>query len=315
MTTIKEIGGEFALINRVVKKIKNKEILVGPGDDAAVIKIGNKYVVWTTDALVENDHFNLKWFTPNQVGKKAIEINVSDVIAMGATPKFALISIVLRKNTKVQFVDQLYNGIYQAAKKYNLNIVGGNFTHGKNIVINISMIGIVDKKNLKRRSAAKPGDFILVSGDLGQSTAGLNLFRKKIHGFNSVKKKHINPEAKPNKIKKFLGYINAMQDISDGLASEVQHICKASKVGAIIYKDNIPIKEDTRKAAKKLKMDEYDFALYGGEDFELVYTVSKKNLGKVRGFLIGEITKGKSLKLYSKGNNKKLVRRGYDHFT
>ena len=182
------------------------------------------------------------------------------------------------------------------------------------MVIDIDMIGEVKKENLCLRSDAKPGDFILVTGDLGASTAGLNIFRNKLKCHVYVKQKHLEPKAKLNKVKPFLRYINAMIDVSDGLASEVKHICEQSKVGAIIYTDNVPIKDETREAAKAAGKDALEYALYGGEDFELVFTVEEKNLKKVKGFLVGEITKDKGAYLYSRGKKTRLNRPGYDHF-
>jgi len=150
------------------------------------------------------------------------------------------------------------------------------------------------KQNLKFRSGAKPEDVIMVSGDLGSSTAGLNLFLKNIDGFDDVKRKHIEPEAKFYKVKPFLKYINAMIDVSDGLASEVTRICEQSKTGAIIYADSVPIKPITQKAAQACHKNALDFALYGGEDFELAYTVSEENMDKVKGIVVGKITKKSS---------------------
>ncbi len=311
---IKDIGGEFALIKRIARKAKDKNIVVGIGDDAAVIKAGNKYLVVTTDTIVEGDHFSLKYFTPEQVGKKAIEINVSDIGAMGGIPKYALVSLVLPRDIDVKIIDRIYKGMRASCSKYSVEIIGGNITHGKQLVIDIDMVGEVKKENLCLRSEAKPGDFILVSDDLGSSTAGLKLFLKKIKGHEKVKKKHLEPEAKLCKVKKFLKHINAMIDVSDGLASEITRICEQSKTGAIIFCDNIPIKNETRNAAKALKENPLDFALFGGEDFELVFTVSEKNLNKVKGFLVGEITKGNKIYLYSKGKKKLLKKHGYDHF-
>jgi len=306
--------GEFGIIKRIYQKSKDKNVLVGIGDDAAVLKIGKKLAVITTDTLVEGDHFNLSYFTPEQIGMKAIEINVSDIVSMGATPKYALVSLALQKNMNVKFIDNLYKGMRKAASKYGVEIIGGNLTHAKQIIIDVDVIGFVNKQNLCLRSSAKPGDFILVSGDLGASTAGLNLFLKKNKGHDYVKKKHLEPKANPHKIKSFLKYINAMEDVSDGLASEIQHICEQSNVGAIIYADNIPIRDETRKAAKAVNKNALDYALYGGEDFELVFTVNEKNLNKVKGYLIGEITKNRDIKIYQKGKEKLLKKHGYDHF-
>ncbi|MFH1641966.1 MAG: thiamine-phosphate kinase [Nanoarchaeota archaeon] len=306
--------GEFGIIDRIKRKPKDKNILVGIGDDAAVVKIGSKLAVFTTDTLVEGDHFNLSYFTARQVGKKAIEVNISDIGAMGAVPKYALISLALRKDLDVKFVDELYKGLRQAAAKYGVEIIGGNLTHANQVFIDIDMIGFVEKKKLCLRSQAKPGDFILVSGDLGGSTAGLNLFQNKIKGHNNVKKKHLEPKANLHKVKPYLKHINAMEDISDGLASEVSHICKESDVGAIIYADNIPIQDETKNAAISIKKDALDFALYGGEDFELVYTIPEKNLNKVKGFLVGEITKNKEIKIYKNGKFSRLKKHGFDHY-
>ena len=310
---LKDIG-EFGLINRIYKEPKDKNIIKGIGDDCAVLKIGNKLLVITTDTIVEGDHFSLKYFTPEQIGKKAIEINVSDIGSMGGIPKYALVSLVLPKELDVKVIDGIYRGMRESGDKHGLEIIGGNITHGKQLVIGIDMIGEVKRENLCLRSHAKPGDFILVTGDLGSSTAGLKLFLNKINGHNDVKLKHLEPKAKYSKVKPFLKYIHAMIDVSDGLASEAGHICEQSNVGAIIFKDNIPIKDETRRAAEAVGKDAVNYALYGGEDFELLFTVSEENLGKVKGFLVGEITKRKGVYLYSKGKEKIINKNGYDHF-
>ncbi|MBW2983917.1 thiamine-phosphate kinase [Candidatus Woesearchaeota archaeon] len=317
---IKDIGGEFALIKRIAAKPKDKSIIKGIGDDAAVLKLGGKLFVITTDTLVENDHFSLKWFSPKQVGMKAIEINASDVGAMGGKPRYALVSLVLKPDTPVEFVDGLYKGMREAGEKHGIEIIGGNVTHGKELVIDIDMIGEVEKQNLCLRSNAKPGDFILVSGDAGKSTAALHLFRKSKlnkknkNNFKKIIEAHTEPKARFDKVKKFIKYINAMIDVSDGIASDITRLCEQSNVGAVIYADNIPIADETKKAAKLLGENALDYALYGGEDFELVFTVSEKNLRNVKGFLIGEITKKKGVRLYQHGKEKLITKHGYDHF-
>ncbi len=313
--------GEFGIIKRINRilnpkgsKGHNKNVLVGIGDDAAVVKIGNKLAVITTDTLIEGDHFSLSYFSAEQVGMKAIEINISDIVSMGGKPKYALVSLALRRNMDIKFVDNLYKGMRKAASKYGVEIIGGNLTHAKQVMIDIDMIGFVKKPELCLRSHAKPGDFIFVSGDLGASTAGLNLFLRKIKGHEHVKKKHLEPKAQPEKIRKFLKCIHAMEDVSDGLASEIMHICGQSRVGAVIYADNIPIRDETRKAAEAVNKDALDYALFGGEDFELVFTVSEKNLKKARGYLVGEITARKGVRIYKGGKEKLLKKQGYDHF-
>ncbi|MBW2989141.1 thiamine-phosphate kinase [Candidatus Woesearchaeota archaeon] len=306
--------GEFGIIDRIYKPVRDKDVIKGIGDDCAVLRMGGKTIVITTDTIVDGDHFSLRYFSPEQAGMKAIEINVSDIGSMGGIPKYALVSLVLPKDLDVKVIDGIYRGMRKSCRKHGAEIIGGNITHGKQLTIDIDMIGEVKKENLCLRGDAKPGDFILVTGDLGSSTAGLNLFLKGVKGFESVKKKHLEPKAKLHKVRPFLKHINAMIDISDGLASEVTHICEQSRTGAIIFKDNIPIKDDTRMAAEKAGKDALDYALYGGEDFELAFTVSEENLGKAKGFLVGEITKRKGVYLYSNGKEEKVKKRGYDHF-
>jgi thiamine-monophosphate kinase len=311
---IAKIGGEFELIKRITKQPTNKQIIKGIGDDAAVIKFGNNYLLFTTDTMVEGDHFSLNYFTPQQIGKKAVEVNVSDIGAMGGEPKFFLVSLVIPKIFDAEIIENIYKGMRETCARYNIEIIGGNITHGNQLIIDICMIGEALKQNLKFRSNAKPGDIILVSGDLGSSTAGLNLFLKNVNNFDEVKRKHTEPEAKFYKVKSFLKYINAMIDVSDGLASEVTRICEQSNTGAIIYADSIPIKPITKKAAQACEGDALNFALYGGEDFELVYTVSKENLDMVKGIVVGEITEKKGIRLLKDGKEQMLDGHGYDHF-
>lgn len=247
--------GEFGLIDRIYRKARDNNVLVGIGDDAAVVKFGGKLMLVTTDTMVDGDHFSFDYFTPEQVGMKAIEVNVSDIGAMGGKPKYALVSLVLTENMDVSVIDGIYRGMRKAGDKYGVDIIGGNITHGNQLVIDIDLIGTVNRKELCLRSDAKPGDFIMVSGDLGGSTAGLNLLKNQIRGYREVKIKHIEPKAKVHKVRPFLRNINAMIDVSDGLASEVGHICEQSDVGAIIFKENIPIKDETRSAAHAVGKD------------------------------------------------------------
>ena len=310
---VKDIG-EFGLIDLITKKAKNKDIIVGIGDDAAVINT-NGLQVLTTDCLVEGDHFRKEWFTPKQIGEKSIEINISDVGAMGGVPKYVLVSLGIPKELDVNFLNDIYKGMWNACDKYDIEIIGGNMTHSNQIFISITLIGQVDKKNLSLRSNAKPGDLIFVSGHLGNGRAGLRLFQEKINGFEKIKKNYLKPKARLDFALKIAPFVNSMIDVSDGLAPEIKHICDESKCGAIIYKDKIPIFEEIRKVANILGEDEYDYALFGGEDFELVYTVSKENIDKINGVLIGEIINGKELKLNYKNEDFTIKESGYDHFS
>ncbi|MBI2654505.1 thiamine-phosphate kinase [Candidatus Woesearchaeota archaeon] len=316
---IKDIGGEFALIERIRKKTKlySKDVVAGIGDDAAVLSYDkNNYLLFTTDALIENAHFSLKYSTPEQIGMKAIEQNVSDIAAMGGLPKFAVISLSLPKNINVKFVDGLYDGINKKAKKYKISIVGGNITHSKEIVVNVALLGFVEKNYLALRSRAKIGDLIFCSGNVGKSTAGLELLRHNKKG-NSIKY-HLEPQSRLDLARKLVKIgINSMTDVSDGVASEIRHICEESKVGVIIYADKIPISKNTIDDSKKIGKNALDFALYGGEDFELVFTAPKnkvKQLKKYDASVIGEtVNKKYGMKLV-KNNKEYNLGSGFDHF-
>jgi len=309
--------GEINLIKRISKNIKlfSKDIIKGIGDDTAVLKFDKKhYLLLTTDTLVEDDHFNLSWFSAEQIGNKAIESNVSDIAAMGGFPKYTLISLTLPKNTNIDFIDKLYQGINKKCKKYKINLIGGNLSNGKNIVISVIVIGLVEKKNLCLRSNAKINDLILVTGNLGSSRAGLELLRNNKKG-KSINY-YLNSKSKLNMGRKLSKHANAMEDISDGLASEVLNICSESKTGAVIYKDLVPLNKNTISDAKKVNKNPYDYALFGGEDYELVFTLNKKHSNKIKNnfTIVGKILpKKQGVYLLDNGKKKKLSY-GYDQF-
>lgn len=310
----REAYGEQELIARIARKTKNRNVLVGIGDDAAVLRYRkNRHLLISTDALVEGDHFTLGWFTPKQVGMKAVEVNVSDIAAMGGTPKYLLVSLALPKDISLEFVDGLYAGLYSASAKYGLDVIGGNITSARQISITITIIGEVKAGELRLRSSAKPGDCIMVSGHLGKGAAGLNLFRKGIKGHEIAKRAYLMPTAQLAKARRAAAYANAMEDISDGLASEVRNICRASNAGAVICGSKVPLSTSTIRAAEAAGKDALDFALFGGEDFELVYTVSRKNLKKAEGIAVGRITRGRTILLEKNGKRAELKKFGYDH--
>ncbi|MEK6943016.1 MAG: thiamine-phosphate kinase [Nanoarchaeota archaeon] len=310
--------GELGIIKNIREKTHTpNEVLMGIGDDAAVLEFNKKqFLLCTTDALVENVHFSLNYFNPWQIGAKAIEQNASDIAAMGGIPKYAVVSLMLPSNLDVNFVDRLYDGIGKTAKKYSTSIVGGNISKSKDIIVSISMLGFVEKKYLALRSGAKKGDIILCSGDVGKSAAGLELLKKGKKG-ESIKN-HLEPKCRLDLAGKLVKIgINSMIDISDGIASEVMHICEESKVGAVIYADKIPISKDTIKDAKLLGKNHLDLALYGGEDFELLFTAPKSKIKKLIGLgasVIGEITDKKSGIKLIKNNKEIRLRKGFEHF-
>ena len=319
MVSIKDFGGEFAVIDMIkgILEKPGKDVEVGIGDDCAVVDFGGKKLVLTVDALVEGDHFG-GWFSPEQAGRKAIEANVSDIASMGARPKFVLVGLCLRRDSEAGFVERLYNGINEACKKYGIFVIGGNITHGTQVVIDIFLLGELDGNARPcLRSSARPGDYIVSSGDLGGSCAGLNLFLKKFPGFEGVKKFHVEPHANLGKALLLAPLVNAMEDVSDGLASEVKNICKESNCGAVIFAENVPVASEVKKAASALGMGWLDFALFGGEDYELVATVPEKNVKAVEALgavVVGRILEGKNVYLERSGKRVLLEKRGYDHF-
>ncbi len=317
---INDFGGEFRLIDKIIKPIdkKHKEIISGPGDDAAVISLGNnRNLLISSDMFVNGDHFNTKFFSPLQIGFKVSEGSLSDIAAMGGKAKYMFISISLKKNTPVSFFRSLYRGIYKSCNQHDVLVLGGDITKSNKIQITVTVVGFVDNKNLCLRSSAKVGDVIKITGDLGAGSLGYNLFRRNFVGHYQVKKKYLEPKCQLNLVDEIAPHANAMCDVSDGLASEVKHICYESKLGAIIHKDKLPVKNFNFFAAKVLNLDIYDQMLYGGEDFELVYTIPKRKAHLAPGIEVGEIIKEKKVYLVSEKDNtkKEIVKSGFNHFS
>ncbi|CAN2041085.1 Thiamine-monophosphate kinase [Candidatus Magnetomoraceae bacterium gMMP-15] len=321
---IKDIGGEFALIKELSSIIPStsQDILVGIGDDAAVLKLNhksNEYMIVTTDTLVENDHFNTLWSTPEQIGIKSIECNVSDIAAMGGTPNFMFISLVLTPDTTVEWTKGLYKGMAESCKKHGVITAGGDTTHGTVKTISITLMGSVSKNKLCLRSHAKPGDLIAVTGNLGASTAALKLLKQNLPVSPYLLKKHLTPCCRLDASQKLAPIVNAMIDISDGLASEVNHICMQSNVSACINAEDIPLHNDVKDAGKTLNILPENFALNGGEDFELLFTISPENLDKLKNkkliyYIVGKITSGSNSFLVTKSKDKIPLKGGYNHF-
>ncbi len=314
---IEELG-EFGLIDRLAERLDGKEGLVqGIGDDCAVLNEGkgkgkgDVYTLMTTDMLVSGDHFNRDWHTPKQIGSKSIVVNVSDIAAMGGYPEWGLISIAIPDDIEVEYIEEIYDGMLEASERYGLTIIGGDTTHGELLVINVVVIGKVEKKNLSLRSDAKVGDLVCVTGDLGKSWAGLDLLRAGKEGYTGY---HLEPKCRLEEGRKLAPHVNAMIDVSDGLASEVNHICRDSSVGALIDKEKIPISEKTKEAASSIGKDPMFWALSGGEDFELVFTIPKDRLSlidKIEKIIVGEITEEG---VYLVDGKKTELKGGYDHF-
>lgn len=294
-----ETGGEFALISRVEKilPVASEDVLVGIGDDAAVIRTNkpDEYLLVTMDTLISGQHFQTEWASALQIGIKCAECNVSDIAAMGGKPEFMFVSLALRQETCVEWVEELYRGIATVCERYGISVLGGDTTEAPVEMISITLLGKVDPNHLCLRSHARSGDLLAVTGELGASSAGLHLRKKVLPISRFLEEKHLTPHSRLEISGKIAPYVNAMIDISDGLASEVNHICDQSKTGARIYEEKIPLHAEVIDAAEKLGSNALDFALYGGEDFELLFSVPSENLVRldeqsIQYYVVGEVT-------------------------
>ncbi len=316
--TLGELGGEFELIKRITRSVRDGNVIKGIGDDCAVIRKGSgRLLLVTTDMMVENDHFNIAWSTPAQIGMKLMECNVSDIVAKGGEPRYAFLSMCLTKSATVEFMDGFYEGLYASAKDHGVVLLGGDTTHGSSYVFNLALIGEVDKGLLRLRSHAIPGDLVCVTGTLGGSTAGLKLLLRGMDGYLAD---HLEPKSrKVHEGQTIARFSHATIDVSDGLGSEVAHIAEESGTGARIDFAKIPLSKNTCESADKLGLDPYDFALYGGEDFEIVFTIPERKAEALRRefsdfTVVGEILDRSEGVYILKDGKRKPLAKGYDHF-
>ena len=279
---IDAIGGEFALIERLAREAPNShpDLLAGIGDDAAVIgqALGDKrHLLVTTDMLVEHTHFRLDWATPQQIGIKSVACNVSDIAAMGGNPTFMFVSLGLPRDTDASWAQSLYQGMAAACRRYGVVLAGGDTTHAKALTISITLLGRVAPENLCLRSHARPGDLLCVTGHLGASAAGLAMLAAGLEPPPLLRDRHLAPGCRLDVSPAIAPLAHAMIDISDGLAAEVNHICNQSGTGAEILAAQIPVDPLVREAADLTGHEPLMFALTGGEDFELLFSISPPN--------------------------------------
>lgn len=321
---IKEIGGEFGLIRRLAELMPSDraEVIRGIGDDAAVLRIAPEpapYLLITTDLLVEDRHFRRTWSTPEQIGLKAAECNLSDIAAMGGTPQWMFVSIVLPGDTQVEWIEGVYRGIVGSCRRQGVLLLGGDTTQGETVTINITLLGSVPPHHLCLRSDARPGDVLMVTGPLGASAAAYELLSHGHRPSEYLLQKHLAPASRLDISSRIAPLANAMIDISDGLGPEVRHLCEQSAVGARIDAHCIPIHDDVAAAGRRLNLDPTQWALSGGEDFELLFSITPANLERLKltGLVlyeIGRITdRPDSIVLMSQGRTLPLPG-GYDHF-
>ena len=299
-TNIESLG-EFGLIDHLTKNVKLKQpgTTKGIGDDAAVIDFPGKKVLVSTDMLLEGIHFDLAYTPLKHLGYKAIQVNLSDIYAMNGTAAQVTVSLGLSSKFPLEAVEELYEGIYLACEKYNVDLVGGDTTSSRQgLVISVTAIGYADEKDVVYRNTAEEGDLICVSGDLGGAYTGLQLLEREkmiylenpniqpdLEGKDYIVERQLKPEARKDIIDllKDIGIKpTAMIDISDGLASEILHICKQSNKGCNIYEDKIPLDPMTFETAREFNLDPTVCALSGGEDYELLFTIKQSDYDKIK---------------------------------
>lgn len=331
--------GEFGLIDHLTRnnEIKNASTIVSVGDDAAVLDHFGKQTVVTTDMLVEGIHFDLMYTPLKHLGYKSIVVNLSDIYAMNATPAQVTMSIAFSNRFSVEALDEFYEGVYAACEKYNVDLVGGDTTSSqKGFIISVTAIGDVAPDKYVKRSGAKKGDLICVSGDLGGAFLGLTILEREKKIFLATKGvqpdlenqdyiigRFLKPEARKDIIE-FLAadkiIPTSMIDVSDGLSSELLHICKQSDTGSTIYEEKIPVNDSARQFAYKLELDPTACALSGGEDYELLFTIDQNDYNRIASnaqvSVVGHITeKEKGSVIITRGGNEhKLTAQGWNAF-
>ncbi len=329
--------GEFGLIEHLTKdiKIKNKSTLKGVGDDAAVIEAGGTTLVVTTDLLLEGIHFNLIYSPLKHLGYKAVVVNLSDVYAMNAFPKQIIVSIGISGKFTLESMELLYEGIKLACENYGVDLVGGDTSSSvTGLTISITAVGEVDRKRLTYRHGARANDLICVTGDLGAAYLGLQLLEREkrlfeedpaikpdLTGYDYVLERQLKPEARRGIIEWFQEKDltpTSMIDISDGLSSDMLHICKRSGVGCRIYQDKIPVDLSTAKLADEFMIDPMVAVMNGGEDYELLFTFPLNHHETLAGnsniHIIGHITDARegNYLVARDGNVIELTAQGWD---
>lgn len=330
--------GEFGLIDHLTKnfKIKQKSTIKGIGDDAAVIAPErDKQIVVTTDFLLEGVHFDLSYVPLKHLGYKAVVVNLSDVYAMNAIATQITFSIAVSNRFPVEALEELYEGVYAAAKTYNIDVVGGDTTSSNTgMVLSVTAIGQAKQDEIVYRDGAKENDLLVVTGDLGAAYLGLQILEREkqvfkvnpnsqpdLDPYSYLIERQLKPEARKD-VKKLLQELDvkptSMIDISDGLSSETIHLCKSSNVGCNLYEDKIPLDPQVISTCEEFNMDSSTIALSGGEDYELLFTIKTEDFPKIQAnpnfSVVGHITqKSEGMHLITRANAKiPLVARGWN---
>lgn len=335
-TELSELG-EFKLIGRLTKNvaIRQKSTVLGVGDDAAILNFGKKQVLLSTDLLIEGIHFDMSYMPLKHLGYKAVMVNLSDIAAMNAIPTQITVGLAVSNRYSVEALEEIYAGMLMACEKHNVDLVGGDTTSSlSGLMLSITVLGEANAKDIVKRSTAKAGDLIVVSGDLGAAYTGLLLLEREkevfakdpsiqpdLDGYPYVLERQLRPEARVDMVKRFADMDlipTAMIDISDGLASEVMHLCEESTLGCHLYEEKIPIDPQTVIVAELFNMHPVTCALNGGEDYELLFTVSQTDFEKINGqidfYIIGHMTEAGSPKnlISSSGDAIPITAQGWD---
>ncbi len=311
-TSLSDLG-EFGLIEHLTKNLKNKQTstLKGIGDDGAVLDFKNKKTVISTDLLIEGVHFDLAYVPLKHLGYKSVVVNVSDICAMNATPTQITVSIAVSNRFPLEALEELYEGITLASQIYNVDVIGGDTTSSqKGLIISVTAIGEAEEEDLVYRNGAQQNDLVVVTGDIGSAYMGLQVLEREkqvfqvnpnnqpdLTDYTYLIERQLKPEARKD-IKGLLKELDvkptSMIDISDGLSSEILHITKQSKVGCNIYEDKLPFDPQFISVCEEFNLDATTIALSGGEDYELLFTVTMNDFDKIKAnpnfTIIGHIT-------------------------
>jgi thiamine-monophosphate kinase len=331
--------GEFGLIEHLTRniEIQNASTIVGVGDDGAVIDHFGKQTVITNDLLIEGVHFDLMYTPLKHLGYKSVAVNMSDLYAMNAVPTQIILGLGISNRFSVEALDEFYEGVYAACRAYGVDLIGGDTsTSQKGFIISCTAIGEVSPDKYVRRNGARKGDLVCVSGDLGAAFLGLTLLEREkkiflehpqvqpdLEGEKYIIGRILKPEARRDITEYFASsdvLPTSMIDVSDGLSSDMLHICTQSAVGCVLYEEKLPIIDDTRNAAFKFNLDPTACALNGGEDYELLFTVKQDDYEKIAAntdiSVIGYITDEEAgRQIFTKGGNKHpLTAQGWNAF-
>ena len=326
-TSLEQLG-EFGLINHITKHFKasNKSTVKAVGDDAAVLEKTDKQTIITTDLLVEGVHFDLSYVPLKHLGYKSVVVNLSDVYAMNAQAEQITVSIAVSNRFPLEALEELYAGIQMASEVYKVDVVGGDTTSStKGLLISVTAIGEIEEENIAYRNGAKDNDLLVVTGDIGGAFLGLKVLQREksvfevnpnnqpdLDMYSYIIERQLKPEARKD-ISKLLHDLDvkptAMIDISDGLSSEIMHLCKQSDVGCNLYEDKIPLDPQVISTCEEFKLDSTMVALSGGEDYELLFTVKQEDFPKIKAnpnfSIIGHMTEAREgMHLVTRANTK-----------